>query len=132
MVADRGTCSLVTKVRNMERAGAAIGIVVNNNDLDVSKLVMSDDGTGNGIQIPSVLISKRDGQKIIDFLDTIASEEDLEETIATIEFTLKKPDDRVEYDIWYTSANEKAMDFISQFSPVDNRLGYHVLMTPHF
>ena len=78
MVADRGSCSLVTKVRNMERAGAAIGIVVNNNDLDVSKLVMSDDGTGNGIQIPSVLIGKRDGQKIIDFLETSATDEELD------------------------------------------------------
>jgi hypothetical protein len=31
---------------------------------------MSDDGTGAGIRMPSMLISKIDGQKIIDFLKT--------------------------------------------------------------
>lgn len=28
MLADRGKCSFVTKVRNMEDAGAAVGIVI--------------------------------------------------------------------------------------------------------
>lgn len=132
MVADRGSCSLVTKVRNMERAGAAVGIVVNNDAQDVSNLVMSDDGTGNGIQIPSVLISQADGKKIIDYLETSASAEELSQTIATLEFVLKRPDGRVEYDVWFSSANVKAMEFLSQFGPVNNRLGASVLMTPHF
>jgi len=30
MLADRGGCSFVTKVRNMEDAGAAVGIVIDN------------------------------------------------------------------------------------------------------
>lgn len=29
---------------------------------------MSDDGTGGGIRIPSMLISKTDGNKILDWL----------------------------------------------------------------
>lgn len=49
MVADRGSCSFVSKVRNMEKAGAAVGIVVDDTSEDVSKIVMSDDGTGAGI-----------------------------------------------------------------------------------
>lgn len=32
MVADRGGCSFVQKVRNMEDAGAAVGIVVDYSD----------------------------------------------------------------------------------------------------
>ena len=32
MLADRGGCSFVTKVRNMEDAGAAVGIVVDSSD----------------------------------------------------------------------------------------------------
>lgn len=65
-------------------------------------------------------------------METSASQEELDQTISTIEFELKRPDDRVEYDIWYSSANERAMNFIGSFGPINNRLGRHVLMTPHF
>jgi len=68
MIADRGDCSFVDKVRNMEDAGAAVGIVVDFNNEDVEGVVMSDDGTGAGIRIPSMLIGKADGEKLIDFL----------------------------------------------------------------
>lgn len=61
MLADRGGCSFVSKVRNMEESGAAVGIVVDSSSEDISKVVMSDDGTGNGIRMPSMLISKADG-----------------------------------------------------------------------
>jgi hypothetical protein len=57
MIADRGDCSFVRKVRNMERAGAGVGLVVNSHDEDIKRVVMTDDGTGHGIRIPSVLIS---------------------------------------------------------------------------
>lgn len=58
MLADRGGCSFVEKVRNMEDAGAAVGIVIDTSDEDVSNVVMSDDGSGAGLRLPSMLISK--------------------------------------------------------------------------
>jgi hypothetical protein len=61
MIADRGQCSFVQKVRNMEEAGVAVGIVIDETDEDIDSIVMSDDGTGAGIRIPSMLISKIDG-----------------------------------------------------------------------
>lgn len=36
---------------------------------------MSDDGTGGGIRIPSVLISKSDGEKLLDFLKGASASE---------------------------------------------------------
>jgi len=59
-VAKRGECSFVTKVRNMEESGFALGIIVEDSEVDIDSLIMSDDGTGDGITIPSVLISKKD------------------------------------------------------------------------
>ena len=75
MVAARGGCSFVTKVRNMEEVGVAVGIVIDNEAEDVKSIVMSDDGTGAGIRIPSMLISKSDGDKLLDFMKTATSEE---------------------------------------------------------
>ena len=48
------------------------------------------------------------------------------------EFEMNKPDNRVEYDIWYTSSNDRALDFIRDFAKVDAQLGTYVLMEPHF
>jgi len=48
------------------------------------------------------------------------------------DFYLEKPDDRVEYDIFYTSSNDRALDFIDDFANVDLKLGEKVLMTPRF
>ena len=66
MIADRGKCSFVQKVRNMEEAGVAVAIVIDDTDEDINSIVMSDDCSGAGIRIPSMLISKADGIKIVD------------------------------------------------------------------
>lgn len=45
---------------------------------------------------------------------------------------MEKPDDRVEYDIWFTSSNDRALDFISDFKEYDTKFGKKVLMTPRY
>ena len=59
----------------MEDAGVAVGIVVDNNDENIYEIVMSDDGTGAGLNIPSLLVSNKDGQKLIDWLKNATTEE---------------------------------------------------------
>ena len=56
----------------------------------------------------------------------------MDQIVILASFDLDKPDDRVEYDIWYTSSNDKALDFIVEFSVTDKEMGSLVLMTPHF
>jgi hypothetical protein len=43
---------------------------------------------------------------------------------------LDKPDDRVEYDLFYSSSNDRALDFIDDFRSTDSKLGDKVLFTP--
>lgn len=131
-IAERGgDCSFVKKVRNMENIGVAVAIIIDNTDEEIENVIMSDDGTGGGIRIPSMLISKKDGQKLIDFLKR-ASDEELDQTAIMAQFIMEKPDDRVEYDIWFTSSNDRALDFVSDFKEQDKRLGDKTLMTPHY
>ena len=47
-------------------------------------------------------------------------------------FDISRPDNRVEYDIWFSSSNEKAMGFIEDFAKVDAKFGDDVLMTPRY
>ena len=59
---DRGTCTFVTKVRNAQNAGA-IGVVVANN-VSSGLPGMGDDSTGSDINIPSLGITRADGNTI--------------------------------------------------------------------
>ena len=100
------------KVRNMEDAGVAVAIIIDNNVQEaVTDIIMSDDGSGEGIRIPSLLISAADGAKLISFLGK-ATELELKQISMVAEFDIKAPDNRVEYDIWYSSSNDVALDFI--------------------
>ena len=136
MLADRGECSFVQKVRNMENAGAAVGIVVDSSNESIGDIVMSDDGSGAGIRIPSMLISKKDGLKLINFMTNTASKKELEQIsiIASFNMTHRKSgeDDIVYYDLWYSSMSEKALDFMMDFLRVDRAFGDRVVFTPRF
>lgn len=115
----------------MENIGAAVAIIFDNTDEDVENIVMSDDGTGGGIRIPSMLISKEDGKKLKDFI-LRGSDVELDQIAIMAQFIMDKPDDRVEYDMWYTSSNDRALDFISDFKEYDEKFGSKVLFTPRF
>jgi hypothetical protein len=131
MLADRGDCSFVQKVRNMEDAGAAVGIVVDNTDELPENLIMSDDGTGAGIRIPSMLISKKDGLKLIDFLQTASQEELISLSLMAV-FDMTNSDNSVTYDLWFSSSNDKALDFLQDFSKINSKFGDQLQFTPHY
>lgn len=78
-IADRGGCSFVKKVRNMENIGVSVAIIIDDTDENIENVVMSDDGTGGGIRIPSMIISKQDGRKLLDFVRR-ASNQEIEST----------------------------------------------------
>jgi hypothetical protein len=67
-IVERGDCSFVKKVRNMENIGVAVGIIINDSDEDINNIILSDDGTGGGLRIPSMLIGKTEGKKLLDFI----------------------------------------------------------------
>ena len=46
----------------------AVGIIIDNTNEYVESVQMSDDGTGGGIRIPSMLISKKDGTILTNWL----------------------------------------------------------------
>ena len=64
VMVDRGdNCTFVQKVRNGQDAAATAVVVVDNKD-EPLLTVMADDGTGNTIHIPSILMSMADGTEL--------------------------------------------------------------------
>ena len=92
---------------------------------------MSDDGSGAGLRIPSMMVNKKDGDKILKFMNE-ATPEEIESIRIVASFDMRRPDNRVEYDIWYSATSDVALDFFQDFKDIDQRLGDGVLMTPRF
>ena len=51
----------------MENLGVAVSIIIDNRPEMIDEILMSDDGTGGGIRIPSMLIGTNDGDKLINW-----------------------------------------------------------------
>jgi len=69
IMVDRGNCTFVTKSRNVQKLGASLALIINNNpNENINDIIMVDDGTASDIYIPTVLISKEDGDKIKKYL----------------------------------------------------------------
>lgn len=121
------------KIRNMENAGAAAGIIVDDHAEDITTVLMSDDGTGGGIRIPSMLIGKTHGANLMDWLEA-ASTEDRAAMSIFMDFVLSTDDTNVvNYDFWFTSSSDRALDFLEDFAQVEKKLTKeHVNFTPHY
>ena len=131
VVVRRGDCSFVQKVRNVEHGGGKVAIVVDEVDNEnPANIIMVDDGTGNGIQIPSIMISKTDGETLINKYTELTSQNTT--IIMAITFEVNKPSDTVEYDIWFSSSNDRGLDFVSQFKPYHELIASKVVMTPRY
>lgn len=131
-LARRGECSFVQKVRNMENIGVAVGIVIDQYAENITNILMSDDGTGGGIRIPSMLISRTDGDILVDWLKTSPISEKAVMTIMA-EFVMPHENgNNVEYDYWFTSSSNRALDFLEDFKPFQEGFEGQVNFTPHY
>lgn len=57
------------KVRNVQRAGGRLAIIVDDVEEKLYNVLTIDDATGSGALIPSLMIGKKDGQKLFQFLN---------------------------------------------------------------
>jgi len=127
VIVQRGQCSFVTKVRNAERAGASLLVVADHQQEDIQNVIMGDDGTGTGIRIPSMLIGKAQGAILMD-----QAKLNKEPVTLSAEFVMKHPDNTVEMELWYSSANVLALDFIKEFDKYMKDLQDYLDFTPRF
>lgn len=104
VLVDRGNCTFVSKVRNIEKLGVKMAIVADNRDEDSENMIMADDGSGHSVHIPSFIIRKKAGEHL---KDAVKRNEKGEKTTPNVyikgELLIDRPDNRVEYELWYSS-----------------------------
>ncbi|CAE8617544.1 unnamed protein product [Polarella glacialis] len=125
----RGKCSFTTKVKVAYEKGAHAVIIVDREDSDLtskdmSNIIVADDGYGDKIHIPSVLISKDDGNKLI---------EAVKRSQVIIELAWDLPTDHVvTLDMWMSAASIESMKFLKEFAPKRRTLNEVMIFNPHY
>merc|ERR1719331_3742519 len=98
----RGECTFVTKVKVASKKGAHAVIIVDKEDSqltshDLQNIIVADDGYGSTISIPSILVSRMDGELLI---NTVKDKE------VVVELSWDIPTDKVvAIDLWMSSAS---------------------------
>lgn len=125
----RGLCSFTAKVKVAREKGAHAVIVVDeeNSQLtreDIQAMIVADDGFGSEISVPSILLSKDDGQKLINAA---------RKTQVIIELAWDVPSSHiVALDLWMSSGSRESMRFLADFAPKRKALNEAVSFTPHY
>lgn len=71
VVVSRGNCLFLQKIQNMQKAGAAGAIVVNNEEhteLQVMTCPLQERGAGRDLHVPSLMVSHQDGSTLLELL----------------------------------------------------------------
>jgi hypothetical protein len=93
-------------------------------DHDLPNVLVADDGYGDRISIPSVLISHYDGDKLIEAAQSGEAVVELAWTIPT--------GTTVTVDMWLSSASRESQKFLKDFSDKRKTLNEVVKFTPHY
>lgn len=124
-------CRFTRKVQVAEKHKNAHAVIVvdrkRNSHRDVTKLIMSDEnGFGNSIKIPSILINWNDGEKLIHELEANGND-----VIADLQWDIPV-NNIVTMDVWMSASSREATDFLIGFKDAAEQLAYNLKVVPHY
>lgn len=125
----RGKCSFVTKARIAAKKGAHAVIIVDKEDSkltsqELQQIIIGDDGYGDQVHIPSLLISKVEGEKLIDAAKA---------SRVVVELAWDVPLNHVvNLDMWMSSGSKHSAEFLKGFSAKRKALNEVMKFTPHY
>ena len=129
LIVKRGGCSFVQKARNAQRAGYSMIVIVNNMETEIKNVIMSDDGSGSDIYIPIVMISKNDGEKLINYLDKNKS--DKSKVIVEIDFAKKRGDiQAIDVKFFFSSSELRAYELFKSLTEYISQFGNQINFEP--
>ena len=121
---DRGNCTFVTKVRNVEKAGANAALIGDNEYERSETMILSDDGSGHSINIPSFLIRKKTSDHFKDYKDNGSR------LIVKIGIETALTNNTVTVDLWYSSEFDLTEGILSGFKKIIPKFEDKVIFNP--
>jgi len=127
IVADRGGCHYVRKAQNAQLAGAKLLIVVDTSvETDYATYSMGDDGHGVDINIPTILVHKKFGDKIKEYAALNAT--------VTLSVTFDDPpqNEKVDLEIWLANTNNNSIVLLQNMKPWIEKIYDLISFVPHY
>lgn len=125
VLVDRGGCTFVQKAENIQKFGALAALIVDNIKENTESILMSDaNNKGEGLHIPTYLISYEDGEQI----KKVINEED--DIMIRVSLEIGNDDNEVEYDLWYAGAFDFIHHDINQIKKVYQIINETAEFTP--
>jgi hypothetical protein len=123
------------KARNAQYAGYNMILIVNDDDTDIEKSGISDDGSGNDIYIPLAMISKKDGEKLINYIQNMKnSDSTLNQVIVEINFIENNNSNNnsniIDFKFFFSSSELRAYLLLINIVQYIYQLKNNVLFTP--
>lgn len=130
VVVHRGKCSFVTKVTVAQQKGAHAVVIVDEEDSTLAasqlrRVVVADDGYGDNVHIPSVLISKDDGASLLMAVNKT-------QVIVRLAWDVPAAEGVVSMDLWMSSGSVESLRFLKEFSPRRKALNKVLAFEPHY
>ena len=128
----QGEWSIFDKAQNIQAAGGKLAILVDFDKNSITTVLSLSISDHSKIHIPMIIIEKDVGDKIIEYYESQFNLQQNPNVHIQVEFRVNKPDDRVEYDVWLSSANEKGLKFIQDFYRLHKLFKSDVLFQPRY
>lgn len=125
---DRGSCTFVKKVKNIEDYGIKLAIIADDRDEYTENLIMADDGNGHSITIPSFIINKKDADKIKEYLKM--NDTNSNNVVIKASLEIAHPSNKVEYEMFYSSVVDLEHYFIEDLIKYQKAFGNNTIFTP--
>eukprot|EP01017_Pseudomicrothorax_dubius_P028019 TRINITY_DN3296_c0_g2_i1.p1 TRINITY_DN3296_c0_g2~~TRINITY_DN3296_c0_g2_i1.p1 ORF type:complete len:477 (-),score=124.63 TRINITY_DN3296_c0_g2_i1:1701-3131(-) len=134
VIVKRGSCTFVTKVHYAQIQGAKMVIIVDNKEEDSMYFEMIDDNTGLGqkLNIPGVLISKKEGDRIMEYVNEFAKEPEKKPPVSIAARFDWAKSENVIYEAWISSRDKTSYSFLSRFSNYGAQLVAAAEFTPRY
>ncbi|CAD8092965.1 unnamed protein product [Paramecium sonneborni] len=114
LIVRRGDCPFTRKAIIAQKLQAKLLIIVDNRDEKVEQIMMADDGNGYQVDIPSVLISKSEGEKVISYLKKSTALY----LVGHIEFKLSQTLSQTNVLFGLNIENKDTFRLINEFRPI--------------
>jgi len=123
----RGGCSDKTKLFNVEKSGAKMVIFVD--DQDFLPDLFGEQNNSEEVIIPSILISKPDGERIIEFL-----QKQSKSIFISMSFPTDSKKATIELDFWMSSSDKKRVSFafLKEIKDFIQDNSDTIIFTPHY
>ncbi|CAD8120704.1 unnamed protein product [Paramecium sonneborni] len=128
LLVQRGDCTFFIKTMNAQSYGYQMLVIVDNQDEEITGLNLVSLNETKEIDIPAIMISKKQGDLIKEYMDRNINER----VYIVVKFPEMMKSEKVSYQYWFSAMDRSSYQFLEQFYPFHIEMRDQLEFTPHY